>query len=45
MHKGIEVLLVDDDHGDVKLAKEALKRSKVMVNLHHIGINQMYGVY
>lgn len=32
--KPLEVLLIEDDPGDVELTKEALEDSKVMVNLH-----------
>ncbi|MEE9201021.1 MAG: response regulator [Candidatus Brocadiales bacterium] len=32
-HKEIEILLVEDDHGDVELIKEALKESKMQNSL------------
>jgi len=32
--KEFEVLLVEDDTGDVELTKEALKDSKMLINLH-----------
>ncbi len=34
MHKPVEILLVEDNHVDVKLTKEALKEGKVNNNLH-----------
>ncbi|MCA9398245.1 MAG: response regulator [Candidatus Omnitrophica bacterium] len=36
MHEPIEVLLVEDDPGDVKLTEKSLKESKLLVNLNHI---------
>ncbi len=32
----IEILLVEDNPGDARLAKEALKESKMSNNLHHV---------
>jgi chemotaxis family two-component system response regulator Rcp1 len=32
--KGIEVLLVEDSPGDVRLTREAFKDAKVLINLH-----------
>src|ERR687893_150565 len=32
----IEILLVEDNPGDARLAREALKESKVFNNLHHV---------
>lgn len=32
----IEILLVEDNRGDARLAQEALKESKVHNNLHHV---------
>lgn len=32
----IEVLLVDDDPGDVELTRESLKSSKIHINLSHV---------
>lgn len=32
----IEILLVEDNRGDARLAEEALKESKVLNNLHHV---------
>jgi len=32
----IEILLVEDNPGDARLAKEALKESKMRNNLHHV---------
>lgn len=34
--KGLQVLLVEDDPGDVYLTEESLKQSKVLVDLHHV---------
>ena len=34
MDKGIEILLVEDDPGDVDLTQEILEEAKVMVNLN-----------
>lgn len=34
MHKPVEILLVEDNHIDVKLTKEALAEGKVNNNLH-----------
>ena len=34
--KPIEILLVEDNEGDVRLTREALKDSKVMNNVHHV---------
>jgi chemotaxis family two-component system response regulator Rcp1 len=34
--KSIEILLVEDSEGDARLAREALKESKVMNNVHHV---------
>ena len=34
MHKPIEILLVEDNHIDVKFTREALKEGKVCNNLH-----------
>ncbi len=41
--KPIEILLVEDNEGDARLAKEALQDSKVMNNIHHVpdGIEAM----
>ncbi|MCA9406314.1 MAG: response regulator [Candidatus Omnitrophica bacterium] len=36
MHEPIEVLLVEDDPGDVKLTEKSLQESKLLVNLNHI---------
>ena len=36
-HEPIQILLVEDNPGDARLAVEALKDSKVRNNLHHIG--------
>jgi chemotaxis family two-component system response regulator Rcp1 len=33
-HRSIEILLVEDNPGDVRLTKEALKDAKVLNNLH-----------
>ncbi len=33
-HKNIDILLVEDDAGDVELTKEGLLAAKMMVNLH-----------
>ncbi len=33
----IEVLLIEDNLGDVRLTQEALKRSKLLINLHVLG--------
>lgn len=40
---GIEILLVEDNDGDVQLTKEALERAKVKNNLHvaHDGVEAM----
>jgi two-component system, chemotaxis family, response regulator Rcp1 len=35
-YQPIEILLVEDSVGDARLAKEALKDSKVRNNLHHV---------
>ena len=35
--KAIEILLVEDNPGDVRLAREALKDAKVRNNLHAVG--------
>jgi len=32
----VEILMVEDNLGDVRLAKEALKDAKVVNNLHHV---------
>src|ERR1051325_2844097 len=32
--KNIEILLVEDNPGDIRLTKEALKESKILSNLH-----------
>jgi two-component system, chemotaxis family, response regulator Rcp1 len=32
--EGVEVLLVEDSPGDVRLTREALKDAKVHINLH-----------
>jgi CheY-like chemotaxis protein len=34
--KPIEILLVEDSEGDARLAREALKESKIMNNVHHV---------
>ncbi len=34
--KPVEILLVEDNPGDARLAKEALKESKLFNNLHHV---------
>jgi len=34
--KPVEILLVEDNPGDARLAKEALKESKLINNLHHV---------
>jgi two-component system, chemotaxis family, response regulator Rcp1 len=34
--KPIEILLVEDNEGDVRLTKEALKDSRVINNFHHV---------
>ena len=34
--KPIEILLVEDNDGDARLAREALRDSKVMNNIHHV---------
>ena len=34
--KPIEILLVEDNDGDARLAQEALRDSKVMNNIHHV---------
>jgi chemotaxis family two-component system response regulator Rcp1 len=41
--KPIEILLVEDNEGDARLAREALKDSKVINNIHHVsdGIEAM----
>lgn len=35
-HTPIEILLVEDNPGDARLAKEALKDSKLLNNIHHV---------
>src|SRR5215218_6650871 len=35
-HEPIEILLVEDNLGDARLAAEALKENKVHNNLHHV---------
>lgn len=35
-HEPIEILLVEDNEGDARLAIEALKEGKVRNNLHHV---------
>jgi CheY-like chemotaxis protein len=35
-HHSIEILLVEDNPGDARLAKEALKESKLSNTLHHV---------
>jgi two-component system, chemotaxis family, response regulator Rcp1 len=34
--KPIEILLVEDNEGDARLAKEALRDSRVLNNIHHV---------
>jgi CheY-like chemotaxis protein len=34
--KPVEILLVEDNEGDARLAKEALRDSKVLNNIHHV---------
>lgn len=34
MHRGIEILLVEDNPGDVRLTMEALREGKILNNLH-----------
>ena len=43
----IEILLVEDNPGDARLAVEALKDSKVRNNLHHVedGVTAMRFLY
>lgn len=36
MSQSIDILLVEDDFGDVKLTEEALKECKLKVNLKHV---------
>jgi CheY-like chemotaxis protein len=36
MTKPIEILLVEDNEGDARLARESLKESKVINNVHHV---------
>jgi CheY-like chemotaxis protein len=45
--KPIEILLVEDNEGDARLAREALHDSKVMNNIHHVldGIEAMDFLY
>jgi chemotaxis family two-component system response regulator Rcp1 len=38
--KPIEILLVEDNPGDARLTVEALKESKLLNNLHHVGDGQ-----
>ena len=35
--KDVDVLLVEDDPGDVELTREAMKDSKMLINLHVVG--------
>lgn len=37
MDRARDILLVEDNPGDVRLMKEALKEGKTTVNLHHVG--------
>ena len=45
--KPIEILLVEDNEGDARLAREALQDSKVINNIHHVpdGIEAMDFLY
>jgi two-component system, chemotaxis family, response regulator Rcp1 len=45
--KPIEILLVEDSEGDARLAREALKESKIMNNVHHVvdGVEAMDFLY
>jgi two-component system, chemotaxis family, response regulator Rcp1 len=45
--KPIEILLIEDNEGDARLAREALLDSKVINNLHHVvdGIEAMEFLY
>ena len=36
MQKNVEILLVEDDPGDVELTTQALKTAKIIVNLHAV---------
>jgi len=36
MQKNVELLLVEDDSGDVELTKQALKTAKIIVSLHTV---------
>ncbi len=36
MHRAVEVLLVEDDPGDVKLTKKSFSESRMRVNLTHV---------
>ena len=35
--KPVEILLVEDNPGDVRLTREALKDARLMINLHSVG--------
>jgi len=43
----IEILLVEDNEGDARLARESLKESKVMNSVHHVsdGVEAMNFLY
>jgi two-component system, chemotaxis family, response regulator Rcp1 len=45
--KPIEILLVEDNEGDARLAQEALQDSKVINNIHHVidGVEAMDFLY